>query len=371
MTAVAAPTVMPVAPAHPIDDVSTGVRKTAANPTSRDAYLDALRAGSLLVVVLWHCVATRLTWTSTGPHATSPLESVPGLWLGTWVLQVMPIFFYVGGYLHSRSWRPGFVPRRIGGLLRATAPVLGAWAVAAAAMVTVGGVAWTTGTVKFALSPLWFLVVYLLLVVLLPLARWLDRRLGWTVIPLLAGVAIAVDVARLGFGIPWIGWLNLAVVWGLAHQAGFHHETLMRAPRRVGLALVAAGVIGLTALLAIGYPGSMVGVPGDKWSNMSPPTVAIVALTMLQIGLIRLGHPAASRLLARPVPSRALSIANRFAMPVFLFHMSAFLLAQAVGWPAMAVAIGLAVAAGAGTVAVKRQFAHRRRAGEKLGGRPC
>ena len=51
-------------------------------------------------------------------------------------------------------------------------------------------------------------------------------------------------------------------------------------------------------------------------------------------------------MLARPVASRALSIANRFAMPVFLFHMSAFLLAQAVGWPAMAVAVGLAVVAG-------------------------
>lgn len=364
-------TAMPAAPPYPIDDVPTALRPPTANPTNRrDPYLDALRAGSLLVVVLWHCVATRLTWTSTGPHATSPLESVPGLWLGTWVLQVMPIFFYVGGYLHRRSWRPGFVRRRVGGLLRATAPLLGAWAVAAGVMVTVGGVDWTTGTVKLALSPLWFLVVYLLLVVLLPLARWLDRRLRWTALPLLAGVAIAVDVARLGFGVPWIGWLNLAVVWGLAHQAGFHHDTLMRAPRRIGFALVTAGVIGLTALLAIGYPGSMVGVPGDKWSNMSPPTVAIVALTMLQVGLIRLGHPAASRLLARPVASRALSLANRFAMPVFLFHMSAFLLAQAIGWPATAIAVGITTAGGVAGTAVRRSVA-RRRLAETLGRTPC
>jgi peptidoglycan/LPS O-acetylase OafA/YrhL len=337
----------------------------------RDAYLDALRAGSLLVVVLWHCLATRLTWTSTGPHATNPLESVPGLWLGTWVLQVMPIFFYVGGYLHRRCWRPGFMPRRIGGLLRATAPLLGAWAIAAGVMVTVGGVDWTTGTVKLALSPLWFLVVYLLLVVLLPVAIWLDRRFGWTALLLLAGVAAAVDVARLGFGVPWIGWINLAVVWGLAHQAGFHHDALMRAPRWTGFGLVASGVVGLSALLAIGYPGSMVGVPGDKWSNMSPPTVAIIALTMLQIGLIRLGHPAASRLLARPFARRALSVANRIAMPVFLFHMSAFLLAQAIGWPAMAVAVGISVAAAAGIVAVKRQIARRRRSAGTLGRTPC
>ncbi len=374
-------TVTPVEP-YPVGAAPIAGRRvgapTAPRPAStasparrRDAYLDALRAGSLLVVVLWHCLATRLTWTSTGPHATSPLESVPGLWLGTWVLQVMPIFFYVGGYLHHRSWRPGFAPRRVGGLLRATAPLLGAWAIAAGVMVTVGGVNWTTGTVKLALSPLWFLVVYLLLVVLLPSALWLDRRFGWAVLPLLAAVAIAVDVARLGFGVPWIGWINLAVVWGLAHQAGFHHDALMRAPRWAGLALVASGVVGLSALLAIGYPGSMVGVPGDKWSNMSPPTVAIVALTMLQIGLIRLGHPAASRLLARPLASRGLSIANRFAMPVFLFHMSAYLLAQAIGWPAMAVAVGTAAAAGTGTVAVKREIARRRHSAEARSRTPC
>jgi hypothetical protein len=339
----------------PADDATAP--PPAGRATGRDAYLDALRAGSLLVVVAWHCIATRLTWTSTGPHATSPLESVPGLWLGTWVLQVMPVFFYVGGYLHWRSWRPGFVRRRVGGLLRATAPLLGAWAVAAGMMVTVGGVTWTAGTVKLALSPLWFLVVYLLLVVLLPVTRWLHRRLGWVALPLLAGVAVVVDVARLGFGVPWVGWINLAVVWGLAHQAGFHHESMMRAPRWVGTALVAGGVIGLPVLLAIGYPGSMVGVPGDKWSNMSPPTVAIVALTALQIGLIRLGHPMVPRLLAGRSAHRVLAIANRLAMPVFLFHMSVFLVAQAVGWPAIGLAAFVALAVAAITASVRRSIA--------------
>jgi hypothetical protein len=207
--------------------------------------------------------------------------------------------------------------------------------------------------------------------VLLPVARCLDRRLGWSALLLLTGVAAAVDVARLALGVPWVGWLNLAVVWGLAHQAGFHHDALMRAPRWTGFGLVASGVVGLSALLAIGYAGSMVGVPGDKWSNMSPPTVAIIALTTLQIGLIRLGHPAGSRMLSRPVAIRALSIANRFAMPVFLFHMSAFLLAQAVGWLAMAVAAGIAAAVAAGTVAVKREIARRRRLTETPGGTPC
>ncbi len=304
----------------------------------RDPYLDALRAGSLAVVVLWHWFGTSLTWAADGPHASNPLATTPGLWLGTWVLQVMPVFFYVGGYLHRRSYRKNYVPRRALGLLRATAPLLAGWAAVGGLLAVVGGGRWAAGTVKLALSPLWFLGVYLLLVLLLPAARWLHGRLGLVALPVLAGCAAVVDVLHLGAHVPWAGWLNLVFVWGLAHQAGFHHDRLLRAPRAVGYALVALGVAGLLGLLALGYPGSMVGVPGERWSNMSPPTVAIVALTVLQVGLIRLGHPAVPRFLARH--TTALDLANRYGMPVFLFHLTAYLLAQAVGWPLALTALG-------------------------------
>jgi len=192
-----------------------------------------------------------------------------------------------------------------------------------------GGSTWATGTVRFALSPLWFLAVYALLVALLPVWLRLHERLGVTALPLLAGLAVVVDVVRLGFGVGWFGWLNLVLVWGLAHQAGFHHDVLLRGSRRTGYALIAGGLIVLCGLLLLGYPGSMVGVPGDKWSNMSPPTVAIVALTAVQVGLIRLGQPVLPALLSRPRSRRILSVANRYGMPVFLLHMSAFVLLAA------------------------------------------
>jgi hypothetical protein len=301
----------------------------------RDPYLDALRAGCLTVVVLWHTLATRLTWAADGPHAGSPLESVPGLWLGTWVLQVMPVFFYVGGCLHARSAsRPGYVRRRLAGLARIAAAPLGGAALVGALLAAVGGTAWATGTVTLALSPLWFLAVYVLLVALLPAWLWLHRRYGLGALVGLAGAAVLVDVVRLGVGVDRVGWANLVLVWGLAHQAGFHHERLLRAPRRVGYALVGGGLAALCGLLALGYPGSLVGVPGDKWSNMSPPSVAIVALTAVQVGLIRLAHPAAARWLARPAAAPVLAAANRYGLPVYLFHMTAYLLAQAAGWPA-------------------------------------
>src|SRR5829696_2637356 len=72
--------------------------------TKRDAYVDFLRAASLIVVVIWHWAFTILSWHADGPHATSPLGFTKGFWLVTWLFQVMPLFFYIGGYVHLRSW---------------------------------------------------------------------------------------------------------------------------------------------------------------------------------------------------------------------------------------------------------------------------
>jgi hypothetical protein len=234
------------------------------------------------------------------------------------------------------------------GRMRAAAPLLAGAALVGALLAAVGGGAWALGTVTFALSPLWFLGVYLALVVLLPGWLWLRRRLGSGALVLLAGLAAVVDAVRLGAGVGWFGWVNLLVVWGLAHQAGLHHEELVRAPRRVGYGLVAAGLGALCGLLALGYPGSLVGVPGERWSNMSPPTFAIVALTAVQAGLIRLGHESANRLLASPTAGLVLAVTNRYGLPVCLFHLTGYLLAQAVGWPLAALAlVGLLAGGGA------------------------
>jgi peptidoglycan/LPS O-acetylase OafA/YrhL len=335
--------------------VEAPVTPAPAARQSRDPYLDALRAGSLLVVVLWHLLATTLTWSADGPHATNPLGSVPGLWLGTWVLQVMPVFFYIGGCLHRRSFRPGYLRYRLVGLFATAAPLLVAWAIVGGVLALAAGPDFADGTVLFALSPLWFLAVYVMLVATLPLWLRLHERLGLWALPLLAGAAAMVDVLRFGLGIGWLGWLNLVLVWGLAHQAGFHHDALTRAPRRTGYALLGGGLIVLCGLLMLGYPGAMVGVPGQKWSNMSPPTVAIVALTAVQVGLIRLGYPALPTLLRRRPAARVLRLANRFGMPVFLLHMSVLLFAQAAGWPVT----GILLVGVVGGVYVRRYAARR------------
>jgi hypothetical protein len=61
--------------------------------------VDWLRVVSLIVVVLWHWAFTILRWSPEGPRATNPLGFFSGLWILTWLLQVLPVFFYVGGYV--------------------------------------------------------------------------------------------------------------------------------------------------------------------------------------------------------------------------------------------------------------------------------
>lgn len=183
------------------------------------------------------------------------------------------------------------------------------------------------------ISPLWFLAVYVALLALLPLSLWLHRRFDVIALIWLGGIAMFIDVLRFRYGLPWVGWVNMAVVWGLAHQAGFFYQRIVTAPRRLDLALLWAGLFGLMGLVFSGlYPGSMVGVPGDRLSNMAPPTFVIVALLVFQIGIAEVARPAVETRLQRSRWRQANALINRFTLPLFLFHTTAMALARAVDY---------------------------------------
>ena len=55
---------------------------------------------------------------------------------------------------------------------------------------------WVRNAVLLVISPLWFVAIYLVLILLLPIALWLHERLDSIVLVLLAGVAGAVDILR-------------------------------------------------------------------------------------------------------------------------------------------------------------------------------
>ena len=83
----------------------------------------------------------------------------------------------------------------------------------------------------------------------------------------------------------------------------------------------AGGVIALTAYGP--YPVSMVGLPGEPVSNMSPPTFALACQAAFVIGVALLLRGPLGRWLQRPRPWAVVVTANGWAMTAFLWHLTA------------------------------------------------
>ena len=317
--------------------------QAVADGSRRDPFVDFVRAASLVVVVIWHWAFTILRWEHDGPHASNPIGFTSGLWLITWVLQVMPLFFFVGGWANLQAWRRAeargtsmgrFVVDRLRGLLvPAFALIAVWWGILVAIGAVIEGGNWLRGTVVLILSPLWFAFSYALIIACFPVFLWLHQRFSFLVPVWLAGLAALVDIARFAHHVPYVGWVNMVVVWGLAHQLGFFYGALRDAPHRAHEALAWGGAFFLAALVwSRAYPGSMVGVPGDKFSNMAPPSLAIVGLVILQIGLLLLIRPAVEARLHTARWKRPVQLLTDYSMPLYLLHTSGLAIFLIIGY---------------------------------------
>lgn len=318
----------------------------AQTPADRERTVDAVRAASIVVVVLGHWLIASIFWDGGDPKWDNALAQVPGLWLATWVLQVMPMFFFVGGFsnfvsLEAVRRRGGgyaeFASGRLARLLRPTAIFCGVW-LAMAVVLYVTGVrpSLVELLTKAVAQPLWFLGIYVGVVALAPPMLALHRRYGVRVVLALAGAGILVDAAYRLLDAKTVGYTNYLFVWLFVHQVGFlwGDGTLRRASRRTLWLMVAGGLGVLGVLTTSGaYPGSMVGLPGDRISNMTPPSVCILALTVWQAGFVMLARPAAERWLARRRPWTVVVAANSMIMTLFLWHLTAVVIVITVLFP--------------------------------------
>ena len=138
-----------------------------------------------------------------------------------------------------------------------------------------------------ALVPTWFLAVYMLVVLLVPITRAAWRRFGIASFWFLVLGAVAIDIARFAGGQLWAGWANYLFVWLAVHQLGYLWRDGRLAGAARALPWLAAGALGLVVLIGyFGYPHSLVGVPGEEVSNTLPPSLAMLALGALQAGLM-------------------------------------------------------------------------------------
>ncbi|GAA2797180.1 acyltransferase family protein [Streptomyces showdoensis] len=298
----------------------------AATPASRDRYVDLLRVASLAVVVLGHWLMAAVT---ADGQVGNLLAVVPGLQALTWALQVMPVFFFVGGFSHALAHRSrpryaAFLRGRLQRLLRPTMVFIGVWGVLALAVQLLGADGGLTGVaLRLVTQPLWFIGIYLAMVAFTPPLLKLHERWGWGAFAALVAGAVAVDVLRFAAGVPFVEFLNFAFVWLAVHQLGFlRADGMIRRPA----VLAAAGLAGAGLLVALGpYPLSMVGMPGEKVSNMAPPTLALLCHGLWLVGAVELLKGPGARLTARARVWRAVVAANGVAMTAFLWHLTAML----------------------------------------------
>jgi fucose 4-O-acetylase-like acetyltransferase len=358
---------------------STGLDALVAlTPDTRDRFMDFLRAASIVSVVFGHWLISVIFWRDGVIYTTSAIGVTRGLWLATWVFQVMPIFFFVGGFSNLVTYesyrRRGlstwtFIRGRLERLLRPSLIFLGLW-VLIQIVLHLADVGRSTGpqlwgdtyllrgmfppgsTLPF--GPLWFLGMYMIVVSISPLTIRLHRRYGWLVPAVCVAGAIAADVVGFGLGFHGVRYANVAFVLLLPHQLGHFYAdgSFARLPRKVFWAMVATGLAMLVLLTnpylfrAIGgaarfewfpgigyYPRSLLGTDVESISNAYPPTLCYLAVGIWTIGAVMLLRERLSRWLQKPRPWKAAILANSIIMTLFLWHMTAFLLAVLALWP--------------------------------------
>lgn len=309
-------------------------------PAHRDRAIDGLRALALLAVPAGHWLVGGFTLDGGGGlHNASPLGTFGALAPASWVLQMLGIFFLVGGYSSYLSYRrrEGSTRRwTTGRLARLGRPVLGVTAVWALLLPVLhyglgvpGATLHTASTLV--VQPLWFVGVYAVITALTPYCVRASQRWGfWAAAPLIGTVAV-VDLLRYGpyaDSMPsWVSLLNLLPGWMFAYQLGVSWADKRLGRREAWLLLAGGAALFATLLLAFHYPASMVGVPGESRTNSHPPSLLVLALAAAQSGAAILLRDRLAGLLGRPALWAPVVIINLSAMTILCWHQTAMLAA--------------------------------------------
>ena len=317
-------------------NTTTIARLAAATPDSRNRVVDFYRAIAISVVVLGHWLMAAVIIDGDGIHKSNTLDLVPSIHGLTWVLQVMPLFFFVGGYANATSWRSArakgstwaaWQRARLRRLMTPVLPLLVAWLgiclIGAARGVPTDLLRSASQT---AMVPTWFLAVYVLVVAITPVTLALWERFGWWSLAGGAAAAAVVDLVSISSGSILVGFLNYLFVWASVHQLGYawRDGALDGVARRLGLSAIGLAV--LSALVYFGpYPVVMVGT-GEPIENSYPARMTLLFLGMFQIGLALLAEKRLQAWLQRPAAWKATITVNARIMTLYLWHMTAMML---------------------------------------------
>jgi hypothetical protein len=304
-------------------------------PPNRNRTADFFRAAAITIVVFGHWLVSVPHYVDGGLEFTMLLSVQPWTQYVTWFLQVMPIFFFVGGFSNAASWtsaqldpakRRVWQATRLKRLLMPITPLILLWSIfAGVAGYAEIDPATIQGTSQAALIPVWFLAVYIIVTVLVPVTAKAWEKFGlWSVAFLVIGAAIVDFVAFTG-GVGWVRWSNYAFIWLGMHQLGYWWFSGIKS--KLGpILLIVTGLLSLFVLIKLlGYPVAMVSVPGEAVSNTRPPTFAMLAIGFVQVGLILLAKDKVEKWLQNPKPWAVVILVSQRIMTVYLWHLTALL----------------------------------------------
>jgi len=298
---------------------------------ARDRAIDFVRALSIIGVVVLHSLMVGVTLGPAGPVFFNAGESRSWFVVVSWLLQVMPLFFVIGGFagvtaLH-RGRRRGepdaaFVLARLHRLLVPAIAAVGAAGLLLAALIEAGVDLDLVETAGYRFGqPLWFLGVFLLCQALLPAMARLHERAPVRTLSALAGVALAIDAMRAALGSSGIGFLNLAFVWLTLQQLGFllADGRIDRVPRRwrVAAALGASGMLAFSFASGFHSP--------DLVANLNPPTTALLLVGAVHTALFSLLRPRLTIVAGRRGLAALTGFVSARAMTIYLWHMPVLL----------------------------------------------
>jgi fucose 4-O-acetylase-like acetyltransferase len=305
--------------------------------SKRDLTLDLARVFCVLLVVVIHLLEVGVGSGPNGLSVSRPLEHQPWFNGVTWVFQIMPLFFVVGGFASMTAWRSlqrrgggaaDYVKIRVLRLAQPAFPLFVFYVVVVGAATLIGIDPLLLHTVVLgAGSPLWFLAAYGICQAVVPFAaNWHARAPKLTLLLLLAG-AVLVDAARYRFDNPAIGLINLFFVWVLVQQIGFWYADGWFDRRRWWQLVVIA-----LASWATLFPMVILGpYSPDMLTNLNPPTLPLVALGLSQACVLRLLRPALAALMRTRGARTAVFLVGSRLMTIYLWHLPIIIILAGAG----------------------------------------
>lgn len=318
---------------------------TRTVPAGRDLTLDLARVVCVVLVVFVHILFTGVGRAPDGSLLIErTVEAQSWFTAASWIANIMPLFFVVGGYAARAGWRSAsargdsaedFVRVRLLRLARPALPLFVFFTVVLGATRLIGVDPALVDTVAIGVgSPLWFLAAYMIVQALAPAMMRLHERYGaWVLLGLLAG-AVLVDTFRFtviggflgiqpvagtgyGLGQELFGIPNIVFVWLFAQQIGFFLFDGWFGARRWWqlMLLIGAGYAALWGLVSMGgYSWNML---GNQW----PPTTAMVMLAVIQAAALTLLHAPLTALMRHRAAQGVVFLIGSRLMTIYLWHL--------------------------------------------------